>query len=1068
MFTVVSCNKRIENKGNKLDYVESLCTMMKLINKTTQKYILLILLFIGVLLGFRWAWSELFSTAEHPEAVLGVLDVRHLDLSNSDSIPLEGEWIFYPDKLISSFDINSVNNEVNYIQVPGDWRGLMTNEENSPMGYGTYRLRILVAPLEEPIAFWIQGIEAASTIVINGVATSNVGVIADNAYDYEPNNVSYTASYYEEGTTEIELLVQVSNFDNPLNGGITRAIQFGSQAEIDFIRWYSIGFQLVMFVVLVLHCLYACILYLFNRRELNLLIFAILTFIVGISIVADHDNMLMLWLPINYEWVIKIKLLSYMWLSFLIVVLFRRFSSTYKLKKSFRVYAISFIIYSIFLVFASTSLVYASMELSLFKLYYFLPFGFLAYLVGVVSFTKPNNTGSIFLLCSASSIISSELWGVFSYESDVINVYYPIDILAAIVGFSAYWFHKYFRNAQENIILNEQLQQFDKVKNQFLANTSHELRTPLHGIINIAQTVVTKEQEKMNTSSVKDMELLITISRRMSHMLGDLLDVARIQEHRISLQQEPLKLQSIVPSVIGMLKFMIENKPIQLRINIAESMPPIMADEKRLVQILYNLLHNALKYTEEGSITVSAVSHEGYAMIHISDTGVGMDKETLDRIFHPYEQGSYGISDGRGLGLGLSICKQLVELHEGTLTVRSELDKGSTFSFNLSLAAEGDIPVSRDAHPIDDLTTDIVEQNNELVFPNITLGEITTTVHIPPLLNSRKVNILAIDDDPINLNVLVGILSTEPYQITTANSARQALEILSTQQWDLLITDAMMPHMSGYELTQKVRELYTVSDLPVLLLTARSQPADIYTGFSSGANDYVTKPVDALELKYRIRALITLKQTINERLRLEAAYLQAQIHPHFLFNTLNSIMALSDIDTEQMRDLGYAFASYLRISFNFLNTGELVALSHELELAEAYLYIEKVRFEDRLTIEWEVEQGISLRLPPLTLQPLIENAVKHGVLSRNQGGIVHIRIIRQENNTLIEVIDNGKGMEQEKVMHLLNSTLKDKGGIGLTNTNRRLIQLYGQGLSIVSKPNEGTTVSFIIPDQFSK
>ncbi|MNI39330.1 Sensor histidine kinase YpdA [compost metagenome] len=336
------------------------------------------------------------------------------------------------------------------------------------------------------------------------------------------------------------------------------------------------------------------------------------------------------------------------------------------------------------------------------------------------------------------------------------------------------------------------------------------------------------------------------------------------------------------------------------------------------------------------------------------------------------------------------------------------------------------------------------------------------STHITPLLNDGNVHILVVDDDPVNLNVLVGILSTEPYHITTANSGREVLELLGTQQWDLLIADVMMPHMSGYELTQRVREHYSVSELPILLLTARSQPDDIYTGFSSGANDYVTKPVDATELKYRIRALTTLKQSIKERLRMEAAYLQAQIHPHFLFNTLNSIMALSDIDTEKMRKMGDAFASYLRISFDFLNTGELVELSHELKLVEAYLYIEKERFEERLSIVWEVEPDIHILLPPLSIQPLVENAVKHGLLSQNKGGTVHIRITRQDSSTLIEVKDDGKGMEQERVIQLLNPTMKGKGGIGLSNTNRRLIQLYGQGLSIFSKPNEGTTVAFVI------
>lgn len=117
-----------------------------------------------------------------------------------------------------------------------------------------------------------------------------------------------------------------------------------------------------------------------------------------------------------------------------------------------------------------------------------------------------------------------------------------------------------------------------------------------------------------------------------------------------------------------------------------------------------------------------------------------------------------------------------------------------------------------------------------------------------------------------------------------------------------------------------------------------------------------------------------------------------------------------------------------------------------------------------MSIVWEVEPNINLLLPPLSIQPLIENAVNHGLLSQSKGGTVHIRITRQDNFTLIEVIDNGKGMEQEKVIQLLNPTMKGKGGIGLSNTNRRLIQLYGKGLSITSQPNKRTTVSFAIPD----
>ncbi|OME85282.1 histidine kinase [Paenibacillus sp. FSL A5-0031] len=1039
--------------------------MMQMKNKTTFKYVAIILLFLSALLALRWAWSELFSTAEHPRAVNGVLDIRGWDINNSATIPLDGQWEFYPAKLIHQQDVQPLQNQFRYIQVPGDWGSVLTKKADTSIGYGTYRLRILIDPLEQPVAFWLQKIQASSGVELNGLVENDFGKPADNAEEYKPKKFSYTASYSVKGTTELELLIRVANYDDAYNGGILHSIQFGSQAAIDYVRWYSIGFQLVTFIVLLLHGLYATTLFLFNPQEKSLLIVGLLTLATGITIVIGHDNLLLLWLPINYTWALKLRLLSLLWHSFFIFLLFRRLSSAPPKNRWLRIFTAALIVYSLFLIVASAQLVNGSVALKIFSFFYLLPFAWFVYTTGTMVLRKQtDNNDVVFLLLSAAGVMSSFLWSLINSNSQVSVVYYPIDIIAAIIGFSTYWLKQFFRNTKENKVLNEQLKKADKLKDQFLANTSHELRTPLHGIMNIAQTVVTKEKGQMNTKSVNDMELLIRISSRMSHMLGDLLDVARLKEHRIVLQQEPLQIQSIVPGIVSMLKFMIEGKPIQLHVNIAESLPWVMADEKRLVQILYNLLHNALKYTEEGSITISAEIQNGIAVIHVSDTGVGMNKETQARVFLPYEQGIYGITDGRGIGLGLSICKQLVELHGGVLSVRSALGKGSIFSFQLPLANMFSLPSAQPLFPIHQTTEETEESHGGLIFPDIAIDEIAISSINTPFLNDGKMNILAVDDDPVNLNVLVGILSSEPYNITTANSAREALVLLGSGQWDLLVADVMMPQMSGYELTKKVREQYSVSELPVLLLTARSQPADIYTGFSSGANDYVTKPVDALELKYRIRALTMLKQSINERLRLEAAYLQAQIHPHFLFNTLNSLMALSDIDTDKMRNLGDSFVSFLRISFDFLNTGELVELSHELELVEAYLYIEKERFENRLTVVWEVDANISLLIPPLSIQPLVENAIKHGLLSQNNGGTLHIRINRQDSFIRVEVIDNGIGMNEEQVIQLLSPTMKGKGGIGIANTNRRLTQMYGQGLSIISKPKEGTTVSFVIPN----
>ncbi|WP_235886152.1 hybrid sensor histidine kinase/response regulator [Paenibacillus cymbidii] len=1040
--------------------------------KTTLGYIAAMLLFLGVLFAMRMAWTAIFPVSAHPKPVQGILDLRGIDLEKLTAIPLDGEWQLYPGELVSRLQSQPPQDGWRTVRIPGNWKTAQAEASAaSPYGYGTYRLLILVEPLKHPVSLWVQNIQAASEIEINGQASGGSGTVAALAEDYRPENISYAVSYSGEGVQELELLIRVANFDEPLAGGMVRSIQFGSQAAVDHIRWYSIGFQLLIFVILLLHGLYIWIIYLFNpinRKERSLYTTGLLMLAVGFAVLIGHDNLLLIWLPFNYTWTIKLRLIFLLWQNLFLLRIYRHFASAPPDNVWLRLYTALLAAITVALMATPVSWVNVLSGSGAFLAVYGVSFGWFLYTIGTMIARKRDDPDLIYLLLTAAGIVSNLSWSIAESNADVTIVYYPIDLMIALVGFSTYWFKKYIRHSNANVRLNAQLLEADKRKDQFLTNTSHELRTPLHGIINIAQSVAAKEKDRLDAGSLKDIELLVTVGRHMSHMVNDLLDAARLREQRIVLQRESARLQAIVPGVIGMLRFIKEGKPIQLRADIPASLPPVFADEKRLVQVLYNLLHNALKYTEEGSVTVHAETQGGRAFIRVADTGVGMDEETRARVFLPYEQGNHGINDGRGIGLGLSICKQLVELHGGELSVASEPGKGSVFRFDLPLA---DAPSLAQAAGPRELAPSGGEANElplEWTEPVAANGEAAAAAQLattPPLLQDRTVHILAVDDNPVNLSVLTRILAAESYAVTTAGSGREALELLAARQWDLLIVDVMMPHMSGYELTQRVRETYAVSELPVLLLTARSQPADIYAGFLSGASDYVAKPVDALELRYRIRALTALKMSVDQRLRMEAAYLQAQIHPHFLFNTLNSIMALSEIDTEQMRRLGNAFASYLRIGFDFLNTGELVDLSRELELAEMYLYIEKARFGERLAIVWEIDPVASLRLPPLTIQPLVENAVKHGLMSLRQGGTLTIRVRRQERGIGIEVCDNGKGMEQEQADRLLSHPVSGGGGIGLANTNRRLTQHYGRGLSIRSAPHEGTVVSFFIPDR---
>lgn len=216
----------------------------------------------------------------------------------------------------------------------------------------------------------------------------------------------------------------------------------------------------------------------------------------------------------------------------------------------------------------------------------------------------------------------------------------------------------------------------------------------------------------------------------------------------------------------------------------------------------------------------------------------------MRKVFLPYEQQESTASAG-GLGLGFAICKDHVELHGGEMTVTSTVGQGTTFAFTLPLASAVErAEVVRQVA----VTTEDFNETKRIEIEN-------------PVVTGKKARILLVDDDPVNLQV-VHMLLDPHYAVTTAVSGKEALAKIEKFEWDLVISDVMMPNMSGYELTRHIRKLYTLSELPVLLLTARSRIEDITAGFDAGANDYVSKPVDTVELQARVESLIGLKRSI--------------------------------------------------------------------------------------------------------------------------------------------------------------------------------------------------------------
>lgn len=205
------------------------------------------------------------------------------------------------------------------------------------------------------------------------------------------------------------------------------------------------------------------------------------------------------------------------------------------------------------------------------------------------------------------------------------------------------------------------------------------------------------------------------------------------------------------------------------------------------------------------------------------------------------------------------------------------------------------------------------------------------------------------------------------------------------------------------------------------------------------------------------------KESMDKARESELAFLQAQIKPHFLYNALNTFVSISRYDVDKARNLIIEFGNYLRGSFDFKDVSQLVPLKHELEIIRAYLEIEKARFEERIEVTFDLPEDIEVKIPILILQPIVENAVIHGILPKPEGGCIDICIQRNNKVLHIKVKDNGIGMAEGKCREVLKA--EHKGGIGLFNIEKRLQSLYGRGLEIISKPGEGTEVNIYIPQK---
>ena len=403
--------------------------------------------------------------------------------------------------------------------------------------------------------------------------------------------------------------------------------------------------------------------------------------------------------------------------------------------------------------------------------------------------------------------------------------------------------------AERERIANQQLRQADRLKDEFLANTSHELRTPLYGMTGLAESLIDGAAGEIPDTVRENLSLIVVSGRRLGHLVNDILDFSKLRNESLDLELRPLDLRPLVDVVLALSRPLVGDRDLELVEALPADLPPIDGDENRLQQILHNLVGNAIKFTEAGRVEVTAERREGRVEVRVRDTGIGIPEKDRERIFDAFTQAD-GSTERRfgGTGLGLAVTRQLVELHGGRLAVESTPGEGSVFFFDLAIA------------------------DAEAVAEDGELRPVAPTLQGMPLPHSGVdvrteaplARLLVVDDEPINRRVLTNQLSAAGYRVDAVAGGAEALDKIDTEGYDLVLLDVMMPGLSGYEVCRRVRESLPLDELPVLFLTAKSQPSDLVVGLAAGANDYLPKPVSKSELLARVKTHLALRAVNRE------------------------------------------------------------------------------------------------------------------------------------------------------------------------------------------------------------
>lgn len=997
------------------------------------------------------------SRQDVPQASDGVLDLTGGRLEQ-ECVNLMGEWEFFWDKLLTKEDFQQGVSGGVPVSVPAVWNSYRLEGEPLPaFGYATYRLHVLVDE-PEPLAVYLESTSTAYRMFVDGTEIASNGTVGDAPASARPGYLPTTA-FFTPQSREFDLIIQVSNFSYA-RGGLWYSIRLGTAEKMASTERLILYKDILTIGCLAVMALYYLVFFWLNREVKSALYFAILSLAQILRASYYGHNLLGHLFPaIPFGLEMLIPYLTMFWLPdglyLLVMSLFRgsgneeshffsrlgRLLTGLAAAETVVVCLLPMQLYSALLPFFQIVVAFVLLSVLV--------------LIGHALAQGRRDSKAVFItlwfiiLLVLLDMLSQ--WGLLIFPFSELS---SLGFTVFIFLFSGLLASRFSSTYEQNRTLVARLEEalekerelgrtlarYDRLKDDFLLKTSHELQAPLHSIMNLLEAAGKQPEAALPSSLRENLSYALITARRMNSLIRDISDFEALRLGSLKLSCDTIDMSAPLRGVAEIMSPLFREKGLALHLQVREGECIVLADESRLRQIFFTLLGNAMKYTQRGSVAVLARPEGDRVTVFVRDTGVGLQDNRKDTLFHYFEsfktEDAYSATPDTS-GIGLAIARSLALQMGGGLELGwSEPGRGTELVLTLPTAPG----VRREAG-----AEETVAAHWEEPVP------VSLPLDVP-----TGAKILVVDDEVTNIRSVESLLGGL-CSVLAAYSGAEALELLLREgEVDLVILDMMLPGLSGFEICHRIRERHTPFELPILLAAARPGPEEIEAGLAAGANDFVSKPFDARELRARAGSLLELRRSVKEAVGLELAFLRSQINPHFLFNALSIIVSLCYTDGRRAGDLLGEFSACLRYSFDFDPENAFAPLGRELEVVRSYLTIEQARFGPRLQVQYGVPETLLRRnIPVLCLQTLVENAVRHGLMKRLEGGTVFIGAEETaEGGLLLTVRDDGVG---------LLPNYSGEGGVGLRNIRRRLAALKGAGLELCSLSEGGTEALLRLP-----